>query len=108
MQFHPGLAFSIVAIGMTTPTAYSEPIKITKSGLGCFDKHYAEKLFTYSIEGDREALTKAITDAVIFDLCREFKVGQVVYREELEIFGLQCLRPPGETRCLWTLQTLTH
>jgi len=88
-------------------SAHADEKPITNGGVGCKDKPYAEKLFGLLAKKDMEAFKGMMATGLATNQCVELIPGMLVSTDEFEFAGLQCIRPKGQSDCLWTLQWAT-
>ena len=71
----------------------------TKGGYyAAISKDYLEKLISYSVDDDTQAIQKLIDAGVVFGL----KAGVTVYLEDTS-WGKAEIRPKGMTQTVWTV-----
>jgi hypothetical protein len=105
------LAFVLLALpdGANSPApqkAASTPPKavqtFTKENTpGCYKKEDWERLGRLVAEGDREAFSKLMGSYLAGGQCRMIRADTHVYVESAGIFSDPCVRPQGETECLF-------
>jgi hypothetical protein len=88
------------------PAAPAKPIRfrISRDTIGCLSADDFHKLVRLKVDKDEEAFAKQLTAYFQTGRCKMIAKGQEVFISSAGVFsGVPCVRPRGETECLYTV-----
>lgn len=101
-----GPKFGLPAPERAAAPAVRGKATMTADTFGCSEQNLFDRILELTGSGDRAAALRLMTASLVKGACIKLSAGQTVFIEQRSGWsGTRCVRPEGETDCVWTIRS---